>query len=236
MMNDNLAAATPPEFDGTVAIRRDGSIRPSLSGGHPQFDDVSPGMAPLESGERIGPYEIREHVGDGGMASVYKAWHTNLHRFEALKIPRHQHTYGPEAAFLRRLLAEARTSARLHHPHIVAIHNVSEADAPLQYFAMDFVGGCDMARLLESRGRLPVGEALPILNQIASALDYAHSQNVVHRDVKPGNILLTNLVPTAKRKGRYFPATKRKPRAAIGSPKSSISAFRALAKTPAARA
>lgn len=133
-------AATPPgaplsmdlNAEGsTIAVRKTPRATPDDDG----FEDIedAPGIAPLQEGERLGPYEVREHIGDGGMASVYKAWHTGLHRFEALKVPRHQHTYGPEASFLRRLLTEARTSARLRHPHIVAVHNVSEADAPLQY-------------------------------------------------------------------------------------------------------
>lgn len=145
--------------------------------------------APLETGSRIGPYEVREHIGDGGMAAVYKVWHTGLHRFEALKIPRYQASRGPEADFLHRLLAEARTAAGLHHPHIVAIHNVSDEKSILHFFAMEFVDGSDLAALI-ARGPLPFEDALTILRQIGSALDYAHANGVVHRDVKPANILL----------------------------------------------
>jgi serine/threonine protein kinase len=147
--------------------------------------------APLEEGSRIGPYEVREHIGDGGMAAVYKVWHTGLHRFEALKIPRYQASRGPEADFLHRLLAEARTAAGLQHPHIVAIHNVSDEKSILHYFAMEFVDGSDLAAII-GKGPLPFEETLTILRQIGSALDYAHAHNVVHRDVKPANILLEN--------------------------------------------
>lgn len=145
----------------------------------------------LDAGSRVGPYEVRERIGDGGMAAVFKAWHTGLARFEALKIPRHQSTHGPEAEFVRRLLAEARTAAGLQHPNIVAIHSVSDPAAPIQYFSMEFVEGLDLDRLIQQRGRLSLQEALPILRQMAAALDYAHGRGVVHRDIKPANILLT---------------------------------------------
>ena len=137
--------------------------------------------------ERIGPYEIRERIGEGGMAVVYRAWHSGLHRFEALKVPRPG--YG-DGEYIQRLLAEARMAARLHHPHIVAIHSISESDAEQHFFAMDLVEGIDLETLLEQRTSLPPAEALGILQQVASALDYAHSQGVIHRDIKPGNILL----------------------------------------------
>lgn len=145
--------------------------------------------APLEEGSRIGPYEVREHIGDGGMAAVYKVWHTGLHRFEALKIPRYQAQRGPEADFLHRLLAEARTAASLQHPNIVAIHNVSDEKSILHYFAMEFVSGNDLATFIAD-GPLPFQQALSILQQIGSALDYAHEHGVIHRDIKPANILL----------------------------------------------
>lgn len=138
---------------------------------------------------RIGPYEIRERIGEGGMATVYKAWHTGLHRFEALKVPR-AGAYGSDPEFVQRLLNEARLAARLHHPHIVAIHSISEADATRQYFAMDLVEGTDLSQVLEERGRLPYEEAAMILRQTADALDHAHAQGVIHRDIKPDNILL----------------------------------------------
>lgn len=144
----------------------------------------------IDIGSRIGPYELREQLGEGGMASVYKVWHTGLHRFEALKLPRYQPGSNSDPAYLQRLLTEARTAARLHHPHIVAIHNVSEPEAPVHFFVMDLVNGCDLAKLLEQKQRLTVPEIVPILRQVASALDYAHANGVIHRDIKPANILL----------------------------------------------
>lgn len=144
----------------------------------------------LENGSQIGPYEVQAHLGDGGMASVYRVWHTGLHRVEALKVPRQQGRFGPEAAFLRRLLAEARTVANLQHPNIAAIYAISDAASPLQFFSMEFVEGGDLATFLAERKSLAPSVALPILEQVAEALDYAHSQNVIHRDIKPANVLL----------------------------------------------
>lgn len=184
-----------PPGDGLAAPAADGlspDIAPADSTTANQTPPVLPGDdAPLPPGERVGPYEVRAHIGDGGMASVYRAWHTGLHRFEALKIPRQQGRYGPEAAFVRRLLTEARTVAGLHHPHIALIHAVSEADSPLQYFAMELIDGGDLADFILAKGKVPPEEAIPILKQIGEALDYAHANGVVHRDIKPANVLLT---------------------------------------------
>jgi serine/threonine protein kinase len=145
-------------------------------------------MAGATSGaERVGPYEIRERIGEGGMATVWRAWHTGLHRFEALKVPRPGFD---NDEYIQRLLVEARIAARLRHPHIVTIHSISEPDSPRPYLAMDLVEGLSLETLLERRGALEASEALDILEQVASALDYAHSQGVIHRDIKPGNILL----------------------------------------------
>ncbi len=136
----------------------------------------------------IGPYRIDGLIGQGGMAAVYRAWHTGLHRHEALKLLPPQMTL--DHSFVERFLTEARTAARLHHPHIATIHTVSEAQAPQPYFTMELVEGGDLADLLQRRDRLSLPEALPILRQVAAALDYAHAQGVIHRDVKPANVLL----------------------------------------------
>ncbi len=152
----------------------------------------------MEIGSRIGPYEIRQPLGEGGMAQVWKAWHLSLHRFEALKIPTPHMAGGEgkgpwpgdERAFIARFLHEARIAAGLRHPHIATIYGVSEADAPQPFFAMELVEGGDLAVLLRAHGRMSLEYALPILEAIASALDYAHGQGVIHRDIKPANILL----------------------------------------------
>ena len=170
--------AAPQKDDATLASR--------ASFAATQNDEPSL----LEIGAQIGPYEVQSHLGDGGMASVYRVWHTGLHRVEALKVPRQQGRFGPEAAFLRRLLAEARTVANLQHPNIAAIYAISDAASPLQFFSMEFIEGGDLAALLAERKSFAPSVALPILEQVAAALDYAHSQNVIHRDIKPANVLL----------------------------------------------
>jgi len=118
---------------------------------------------------------------------VYRVWHTGLHRHEALKL------LPPDRAvdrrFAERFLAEARLAARLRHPNIATIYSVSDADTQPSYFSMELVEGEDLARVM-AKGPLPVVDAVPILRQMAAALDYAHASGVIHRDVKPANVLL----------------------------------------------
>ena len=121
------------------------------------------------------------------MAQVYKAWNTGLHRHEALKLLPPQMTF--DHSFVERFLHEARTAASLRHPHIATIHTVSQPQETQPFSAMELVEGGDLADLLRQRGQLPPDEALPLLRQIAAALDYAHSHGIIHRDVKPANIL-----------------------------------------------
>lgn len=122
------------------------------------------------------------------MAEVFKVWHTGLHRFEAMKslLP----NLGSDTLFVQRFLHEARIAAALSHPHIAAIYNVGPDDAPRPFFTMEFIEGGDLADLFESNGKMSLPQALSLLRPTAEALDYAHARGVVHRDVKPGNILL----------------------------------------------
>jgi serine/threonine-protein kinase len=142
----------------------------------------------IETGTQIGEYRIDGLLGRGGMAEVYKAWHLNLQRYEALKV------LSPERAqdrlFAERFLNEARTVARLQHANIATVYRVSDPGAPQPYFTMEMVEGGDLAELIRARGRLPLEEALPMLRQIAVALDFAHNHGLIHRDIKPANILL----------------------------------------------
>ncbi|MFN0098488.1 MAG: protein kinase domain-containing protein [Gemmatimonadaceae bacterium] len=134
-----------------------------------------------------GLYEIEAEIGRGGMAVVYRARDTRLRRKVALKV------LPPELAFRQevksRFLREAEMSARLSHPHIVPIYSVDESDG-LVYFAMGLVEGESLASRLAREPRPPVEYVRRILTEVADALHYAHQHGVVHRDIKPDNILL----------------------------------------------
>jgi serine/threonine protein kinase len=134
---------------------------------------------------RIGKYKILEEIGRGGFAVVYKARDTELDRIVALKVLHPYWTADPD--FVTRFRREARAAARLRHPHIVTVYEASEAEGQL-YIAMEYLPGRTLGELLEAERVLPLERALPILEQIADALDHAHAQGVVHRDVKPANV------------------------------------------------
>lgn len=144
-------------------------------------------MASDLSGRRLGPYQIVEEIGRGGMAVVYKAYHPALERYVAIKVLPRELTFDQE--FVARFLREAKAAARLNHANIVTIHDVGQAEG-VYFIVMEYVHGPSLTDLLRQRGTLPPERATDIISQVASALDYAHRQGFVHRDIKPGNILL----------------------------------------------
>ncbi|MFI6087620.1 serine/threonine-protein kinase [Streptomyces sp. NPDC051218] len=138
-------------------------------------------------GAQIAGYRVESEIGRGGMAVVYRAKDLRLDRTVALKL------LAPELArndtFRQRFTHESRVAAAIEHPHIVPVFEAGETDGVL-YIAMRYVPGLDLRHLLDESGPLPVGAALRIAAQVASALDAAHDHGLVHRDVKPGNILV----------------------------------------------
>jgi hypothetical protein len=135
----------------------------------------------------LGKFEIIEEVGHGGFARVYRARNPDLDVEVALKVLSPRLTWEP--AFVKRFHQEAQATAKLRHPNIVRIHDVGRDEEDL-YIAMEYLDGQTLAQLLEDQGALALDRALPILEQVASALDYAHDEGVVHRDVKPSNVMV----------------------------------------------
>src|SRR5262249_9344009 len=147
----------------------------------PPHFSVGPGQLPQVAG-----YEILNELGRGGMGVVYRARQTKLDRLVALKVLPDDSDSGP--AFAERFSREARALARLNHPHIVTVHDFGQTDG-LSYFIMEYVDGASLRQSLRS-GRLPLADALRIIIQVCDALQYAHDEGIVHRDIKPDNILL----------------------------------------------
>jgi serine/threonine-protein kinase len=138
-----------------------------------------------------GRYEVDRLVGSGGMAAVFLARDARHERPVAIKV------LHPELALSiggERFLAEISVTAKLQHPHILPLHDSGQADG-LLYYVMPFVAGESLRAHIERERRLAIGEALRITQAVAGALDYAHRQGIVHRDVKPENILLSDGVP-----------------------------------------
>lgn len=141
-------------------------------------------------GTQLGPYSLRERLGSGGGGVVYVAWDQRLEREVALKVV--MLAPGAPSDARARFRREAVLAARLNHPNIVPIYDVGEAEhpTPLVYLAMRRLPGRTLADLLDERGPLPEPEAIRLTTALAEALDYAHRQGVLHRDLKPGNVLL----------------------------------------------
>ena len=136
----------------------------------------------------IGPYEVQREIARGGMGIVYEAYHPQLDRQVALKILRADADGDPDAE--RRFLREARAAAKLRHAGIVAVHDVGVDDEGRSYLVMDLVPGESLKALLGRRERLPALEAASLLEQVARAVAHAHDQGILHRDLKPHNVLI----------------------------------------------
>src|SRR5215467_10758512 len=150
------------------------SIGPSAPGG-------------LTAGSRIGGYLLQEQIGHGGMAVVFRALDERLQRHVALKVL--TAVFAEDEAFRQRFMRESRAAAAVDDPHIIPVFDAGEASGVL-FIAMRFVRGGDVHSLVSRAGPLPFGQAMEIVSPVASALDAAHDAGLVHRDVKPANMLL----------------------------------------------
>lgn len=137
--------------------------------------------------ERLGDYVVRELIGSGGMGNVYSAEHVRMGRVVAIKMLPIARMKDESA--IERFYDEVRAASRLLHPNIVAAFDAGETEGGIHYLAMEYVDGVTLTRWIAMRGPLPVGEAAAIIRQAALGLLHAHRAGIVHRDVKPGNLM-----------------------------------------------
>ncbi len=141
----------------------------------------------MEPGTKLGPYEITEQLGAGGMGEVYLAQDTRLGRKVAIKVLPAEFASDPER--LARFEQEARAAAALNHPHIAAVHDVGVEDGT-HFMVQEYLEGDTLREPLQ-KGALPLKKALGLATEIAEALAAAHAAGIIHRDLKPENIFVT---------------------------------------------
>src|SRR3954447_22715109 len=139
-------------------------------------------------GQQLGPYELQARLGAGGMGVVYRAVHRRLGQARAIKILPAMLAY--DETFLQRFEREARLASELRHPNIVMIHDIAEEHG-VNYIVMELLDGRSLHDVIRQDGPMPLDRAVLLLQQLADALDFAHQRGVVHRDVKPGNAIVS---------------------------------------------
>jgi serine/threonine protein kinase len=137
-------------------------------------------------GSKLGPYELLEEIGHGGMATVYRAYQPSMDRYVAIKVIRN--AIRQDSKSLDRFTREAKLVAKLEHPHILPVHDYDATNDP-PYIVMRYLPTGTLKDIME-RAKLSFSEVIFLMSQVSSALDYAHRQGVVHRDIKPSNIMV----------------------------------------------
>jgi serine/threonine-protein kinase len=137
----------------------------------------------------LGPYLLLERLGEGGMGQVFKARHRKMNRVVALKVMRRDRLGNSDA--VRRFFREVQAAATLDHPNIVVAYDADKV-GDTYFFAMEYVDGHDLAKLVKQKGRLKLGKACEYMRQAALGLQHAHGKGMVHRDIKPSNIIVRN--------------------------------------------
>jgi len=176
------------QFSGVLAPSEAGEVICPGCGATIRNDTgTTTGWNPNESVRSLGRFELREVVGSGAFGTVYEAHDSELDRIVAIKVPRRDRLQGSNGE-IERFLREARSVAQFRHPSIVSIYDVGQQDG-VPYLVEDFVRGVTLADLLTSE-RLPATTVAELVAKVADALQYAHERGVVHRDVKPANIMV----------------------------------------------
>ena len=143
----------------------------------------------LRKGMFIGDrYEILEQVGSGGMSNVYKAKCHKLNRYVAIKVLKPE--FSEDRNFVAKFRTEAQSAACLQHPNIVSVYDVGEENG-LYYIVMELVEGMTLKKYIRRKGRLSVKEATSIAIQVAQGIECAHNNHIIHRDIKPQNIIIS---------------------------------------------
>jgi tetratricopeptide (TPR) repeat protein len=198
---DSSASDVPREEDGATFI--EGPATPAIdsnaaavtyldpsptpAAGKPRLSNIFPKQNQLQTGDVLGGrFEILDILGEGGMGTVYKALDREVELTVALKLIRPEMAAHP--AILARFKQELLTARQVTHKNVIRIHDLSEVDG-VKFITMEFVEGCDLRKLLLDKGKLSSEEAVEIIRQVCLALEAAHSAGVIHRDLKPQNIM-----------------------------------------------
>src|SRR5262249_7870114 len=140
----------------------------------------------------VGPYRLLDRLGEGGMGTVYKAIHMTMGRIVALKVIKKDKLSNPLA--VKRFQQEVQTAGKLVHPNIVMAFDAGQLN-DTHCFAMEYIEGVDLAKLVKMSGALPVMEACDYIRQAATGLQHAHECGLVHRDIKPNNLIVSRTAP-----------------------------------------
>jgi serine/threonine-protein kinase len=183
---EDLGSANGTSVNGVKVEKHVLANKDEIQIGDARLTFVDDRSANLE-GQTLGNYRIHNRIGQGAMGAVYKATQISMDRIVALKVLRENLVADRE--FVRGFLNEARTAGKLNHPNVVRVHDFGEAGG-VYYFSMEYVNGQTVEEVLKREGRIPVQRALEMTRQVTEALQHAHGLGIIHRDVKPQNIMV----------------------------------------------
>ena len=175
---DSQTVPSSPSPSSVATLESSVSPQPKVALSHPSFR--APDFGPR--------YRVDRILGEGGMGTVYKAWDKELERTVALKLVRHDLTRDPNVS--QRFKQELLLASKISHRNVLRIHDLGDGPDDTKFISMAYVEGQDLGQLLKKEGKLPLERALNIARQLCAALDAAHAEGVVHRDLKPQNIMI----------------------------------------------